>query len=226
MNSVTTLVIGGFVLSAKPLEFITSQFKNYHYIDVNQLPPEFTFQSQAQDIISQYACNKQKIQIIAYSCGGLLALTLLQLAPDNIHKLVMLNSTPCFMTQENWLGISNANLQRLCQRLNKQPLAEFANYFTTLAAYPENIDKKDAQQWQNLAANRDTLMIWLELIEQTDLRPLAEKFATRIVWINSATDSLIPNPAKDTNHKVIANSTHLRMNPNYLQHILEAISHE
>ncbi|TXI99350.1 MAG: alpha/beta fold hydrolase [Neisseriales bacterium] len=226
MNSVTTLVIGGFVLSAKPLEFITSQLKNYHYIDVNQLLPEFTLQSQAQIIISQHVCDKQKVQIIAYSCGGLLALTLLQLAPDNIHKLVMLNSTPCFMAQENWQGISNANLQRLRQRLNKQTLAEFTNYFTALAAHPESIDQKDARQWQNLEANRDTLIIWLELIEQTDLRPLAEKFAARIVWINSATDSLIPNPAQNINHQTIDNSTHLRMNPNYLQYIFEVISHE
>jgi pimeloyl-[acyl-carrier protein] methyl ester esterase len=226
MNSVTTLVIGGFVLNAKPLEFITSQLKNYHYIDVNQLPPEFTLQSQAQTIISQYVCDKQKIQIIAYSCGGLLALTLLQLAPENIHKLIMLNSTPCFMAQENWQGISNANLQRLRQRLNKQSLTEFADYFTTLAAYPESIDKKDALQWQNLAVNRDTLMTWLELIEQSDLRPIAEKFATRIVWINSATDSLIPNPTQNSNHKIISNSTHLRMSPDYLQCIFEAIYHE
>jgi pimeloyl-ACP methyl ester carboxylesterase len=226
MSTVTTLLIGGFVLSAKPLEFITSQLKNYHYIDVNQLPPEFTLQSQAQAIISQYVCDKQKIQIIAYSCGGLLALTLLQLAPNNIHKLVMLNSTPCFMAQENWQGISNANLQRLRQRLNKQSLTEFADYFTTLAAYPESIDKKDALQWQNLAANRDTLMTWLELIEQSDLRPIAEKFATRIVWINSATDSLIPNPTQNSNHKIISNLTHLRMNPDYLQCIFEAISYE
>ena len=266
MSTVTTLLIGGFVLSAKPLEFITSQLKNYHYIDVNQLPPEFTLQSQAQTIISQYLCDKQKIQIIAYSCGGLLALTLLQLAPENIHKLVMLNSTPCFMAQENWQGISNANLQRLRQRLNKQPLVEFANYFTTLAAFPESIDKKDALQWQNLAANHGTLMIWLELIELSDLRPIAEKFAARIVWINSATDSLIPNPTQNilnqihhprsliyssptrcrlrhksptsistrvcsnqfeyTNCKIITNSTHLRMNPDYLQCIFEVISHE
>lgn len=226
MSSVTTLVIGGFVLNAKPLEFITSQLKNYHYIDVNQLPPEFTLQSQAQAIISQHVCDKQKVQIIAYSCGGLLALTLLQLAPDNILKLVMLNSTPCFMAQEGWQGISNINLQRLRQRLNKQPLAEFANYFTTLAAYPKSIDKKDALQWQNLAANRDTLMIWLELIEQSDLRPIAKEFAARIVWINSATDSLIPNPAQNVNYKIISDSTHLRMNPDYLGYILEAISHE
>jgi pimeloyl-ACP methyl ester carboxylesterase len=226
MSSVTTLVIGGFVLNAKPLEFITSQLKNYHYIDVNQLPPEFTLQSQAQAIISQYVCDKPKIQIIAYSCGGLLALTLLQLAPDNIHKLVMLNSTPCFMVQENWQGISNTNLQRLHQRLNKQPLAEFANYFTMLAAYPKTIDKKHAQQWQNLAAKRDTLIIWLELIEQSDLRPIAAKFAARIVWINSATDSLIPNPAQNSNHKIIGDATHLRMSPDYLQYIFEAISHE
>jgi pimeloyl-ACP methyl ester carboxylesterase len=226
MNSVTTLVIGGFALSAKPLGFITSQLRNYHYVDVNQLPPEFTLHSQAQAIISQHVCDKQKVQIIAYSCGGLLALTLLQLAPENIHKLVMLNSTPCFMAQENWQGISNANLQRLRQRLNKQTLAEFANYFTTLAAFPESIDKKDALQWQNLAANRDTLMIWLKLIEQTDLRPIANKFATRIVWINSATDSLIPNPTQNINCRIIINSTHLRINPNYLQCIFEVISHE
>lgn len=226
MNSVTTLVIGGFVLNAKPLEFITSQLKNYHYIDVNQLPSGFTLLSQAQDIISQHACDKQKIQIIAYSCGGLLALTLLQLAPDNIYKLVMLNSTPCFMAQENWQGISNTNLQRLRQRLSKQTLAEFANYFTTLAAFPESIDKKDVLQWQNLAANRDTLMIWLELIEQTDLRPIANKFAARIAWINSATDSLIPNPTQNINCRRIINSTHLRMSHDYLRYTFEAISYE
>lgn len=226
MNSITTLIIGGFALNAKPLEFITSQLKNYHYIDVNQFKPKFTLLSQAQDIISQYACDKQTIQIIAYSCGGLLTLTLLQLAPDNIHKLIMLNSTPCFMAQENWQGISNANLQRLRQRLNRQSLAEFADYFTTLAAHPENIDKKKIPQWQNLAASRDTLMIWLELIEQSDLRTLSEKFAARITWINSATDSLIPNPAQNINCKIVINSTHLRMNPDYLQYMLEAISDE
>jgi hypothetical protein len=95
-----------------------------------------------------------------------------------------------------------------------------------LAAYPKTIDKKHAQQWQNLAAKRDTLIIWLELIEQSDLRPIAAKFAARIVWINSATDSLIPNPAQNSNHKIIGDATHLRMSPDYLQYIFEAISHE
>ena len=73
---------------------------------------------------------------------------------------------------------------------------------------------------------RDTLMIWLELIEQSDLRTLSEKFAARITWINSATDSLIPNPAQNINCKIVINSTHLRMNPDYLQYMLEAISDE
>ena len=78
--------------------------------------------------------RQTKIQIIAYSCGGLLALTLLQLAPENIHKLVMLNSTPCFMAQRELAELA-ALICNVCQRLEETTTSKFANYFTTLRLF-------------------------------------------------------------------------------------------
>lgn len=219
MNQSKTVIIGGFALNQRPLDNLIAQLNNYFFIDINEFLAPFDLNELAQQLATQLKQQKNSLNIIAYSCGGLLALKLAELIPQQIKSVILINSTPCFMQNADWQGITLDNLQLLQQRLEKSSLKSFLNYFTQLAAQPVTLPLSELYSWQSKANNQATLHQWLQIITKTDLRDLIPKLVPQLIWLNAEYDQLIPSPQQNSHGKILSASSHLEIDtPQLITH--------
>ena len=100
MNATKVIVIGGFGVNQRPLADLIEPLTDYSFIDVNAFPAPFTLETLAQQISAQLAKQSDPYYLIAYSCGGLLALKLAKLMPQQIKTLILINATPELKTDQ------------------------------------------------------------------------------------------------------------------------------
>ena len=71
----------------------------------------------------------EPLTVCGWSLGGLVALRWAQLAPEQVQRLVLVASTPCFAERDDWLfGMAQATLQQFAAELEQ-------NYATTLRRF-------------------------------------------------------------------------------------------
>lgn len=216
MNPIQTIIIGGFALNQRPLATLIQQIKNYSFIDINSFTAPFTLEELTQQLTTQFKQQYTSLQIIAYSCGGLLALKLAELMPQQIKSIILINSTPYFMKQDNWQGIAIEDLQLLEQRLEKTPVKNFLNYFTQLIAQPVKLPQKELHTWHSPACNQAGLSQWLEIIGKTDLRKLVPQLTPKLIWFNAEYDQLILYPKQNSQAHILSASSHLEIDSQQL----------
>jgi pimeloyl-[acyl-carrier protein] methyl ester esterase len=211
MNATKIIVIGGFGVNQRPLTALIEPLTDYSFIDVNAFPAPFTLEALAQQISAQLAKQSDQYCLIAYSCGGLLALKLAELMPQQIKTVILINTTPCFMQQDNWQGIAPSNLQRLRQRLNNGSLHSFMNYFIQLIARPAILNHAELAAWQSTANNKANLNQWLDILASCDLRNLISQLTPALIWLNAEQDQLIPYPQQNQAAQILTSSSHLEL---------------
>lgn len=216
MNQTKTIIIGGFALNQLPLTRLINTLNNYYFVDINALPAPFTLEELAQQIIVQFGQQDSSLKIVAYSCGGLLALKVAELMPKQVKLVILINSTPCFMQQDNWQGITYNNLQLLQQRLENFSLQNFLNYFTQLTAQPVTLSRSELNYWQSKYCHQANLDQWLKIIANADLRTLIPNLTPQLIWFNAAHDQLIPFPQQNPNTQILSASSHLELNSQQL----------
>lgn len=216
MNQTKTIIIGGFALNQCPLDNLIAQLNNYSFIDINEFLAPFDLNELAQQIATQLRQQNNSLKIIAYSCGGLLALKLAELIPQQVKSIILINSTPCFIQQESWQGINLDNLQLLQRRLKKSSLNSFLNYFTQLVARPVTLTQNELNTWQSKSSNQTNLSQWLKIIASTDLRDLVPKLTPQLIWLNAEHDQLIPYPQQNPHTKTLLASSHLEIDSQQL----------
>ena len=115
---VKLLLIGGFGFNDLPLKAISKLFGESMFIDINQFSENYTLLMMANHLI-QTQSEYQADYIVAYSMGGLVLLKAIELSSIRLaNKLILLNSTPCFMANKNWQGVSHQDYESLLTRLS------------------------------------------------------------------------------------------------------------
>lgn len=209
VSNLKLLLIGGFGFNELPLKGISELFGEYRFIDINQFSENYTLEMMADKLIqiqSQYMAN----YIVAFSMGGLLVLKAMELSAMPLaDKVILLNSNPCFMTKENWQGVSHQDYESLLTRLSSSSFDSFMTYLSRFFAYPYPISKEvDYKKWW---ANTDhkRLLNLLSIFVATDLREKCAKFIEQITWINSSDDALVKMNQSHHNSFILDNSSHL-----------------
>ena len=191
------VVINGLVCNPQVLN--SWNLENYLLVDINARE-KINLEDLAQEI-SLHATAATTI--LAYSCGSILGMKLLNDYPDKFKHLIAINSTPYFMQQDNWLGIKKEALDNLQLRLGKVKqlsTEQFQRYFLRLAATPLGLSKEELNHYLNPQATFTNLEYWLQLIKKSDLRALAKELKAKITWINASQDLLVPAPQQHANH--------------------------
>lgn len=219
------LLIGGFAFNDLPLKGVSELFGEDRFIDINQFNDDYTLEMMADKLIqiqSQYMGN----YIVAFSMGGLLVLKAIELSTISLaDKVILFNSTPCFMTKENWQGVSYQDYESLLTRLSSSSFDSFMTYLSRFFAYPYSISKEvDYKKWW-ANTNHKRLLNLLSIFVATDLREGFAKFIDQIIWINSSEDILVKMNQSRHNSFTLANSSHLlfdkhQLNQLFNNHIL------
>lgn len=196
------LLISGFVCSRRIFDPLLPLLDDYDYLDINTLKlPENL------DIFAEQFGHQQIQNIIAYSCGALLGLKLLE--HGITCRLIAINSTPYFMAQVNWSGIAPHDLISLQQRLENSTSTQFQRYFLQLAAYPQRLSPPLLALLVNPAAKKEILRKWLGIMLTTDLRIIKEQHDAKSCWINAKNDILISNPQQHQADYILPLANHL-----------------
>lgn len=201
-------VIGGFGFNYQPLKSLDQLNLAINFIDINQFAANYSLEQMAHSLVQQINPT-QPIDILAYSSGGLLALKVYHDYPHLINRLILLNSTPRFMMDSNWLGINQTNFNKILHKTTILSPNSLMPYLSTLYAHPYSIAENIQMHWSN--SNTPQLTNWLSIIHDSDLRG-NYLFTDKLLWLNSKHDSIIKLNLNYLNTTIIDDSSHLMIN--------------
>lgn len=220
---VKLLLIGGFGFNDIALSGVSELFAEYRFIDINQFSENYTLLMMAAHLI-QVQSEYQGDYIVAYSMGGLVLLKAIELSSIRLaNKLILLNSTPCFMTKEDWQGVSHYDYESLLTRLSLSSFDSFMTYLSRFFAYPYPISKEVNYKkwWAN--TNHKRLSNLLAIFLATDLREECAKFIEQVIWVNSSDDALVRINELWQNSFTLAKSSHLILDRAQLNKLFKSL---
>ncbi len=208
------VVIGGFVLNdlvMKPLNKISNRVK---FIDINTFEAPFNIEFATNKVIEIINSYEEKVILCGYSVGGLIVIKIANLIPDIINKTILINSTPRFLSDDNWHGIKIEDFSQLEQKLENMSLEQFKQYFSALAMYPYRDNQ--LSKLQSEKSTKATLANWLQIIKITDLISELANVSVAMLAIYAANDHLVPDSNTLGNHLIdkytLQESSHASLN--------------
>ncbi|MCH9644458.1 MAG: alpha/beta fold hydrolase [Gammaproteobacteria bacterium] len=186
-------------------------FGEAHYISGSYKPNNIT------DIITKRI--RTPTIIIGWSLGGLIALLASLLAPEMIHKIIIINSNPCFVRQQKWPGVSSTFIKNFIEHFNNKP-QKLLQHFLRQIAYNKNEHRILNHKLVLPKSHQHTA--WgaaLRLLQQTNLSSHLDSLKIPCQFLLSENDLLIPHciskhiKAKNPSIgcKIIKNSGHFSL---------------
>ncbi|MCB1776990.1 MAG: pimeloyl-ACP methyl ester esterase BioH [Candidatus Competibacteraceae bacterium] len=137
---------------------------------------------------------------IGWSLGGLVAQQVAAMTPKKVSRLVLVNSTPCFVQRPDWPhGIALPVLQRFAEELREDYRAVLKRF---IALEVHGSDRASAQLKQLKAMlfqhgdpDVSALEDGLAMLETRDLRPGLAKIAAPTLLLMGQRDQLVPADA-------------------------------
>ena len=159
--------------------------------------PNYDLDSMAQVLSAQF---DEPLMVCGWSLGGQVALHWAQLAPEQVQRLVLVSSTPCFVEREDWLfGIAQDTLQQFAAELER-------DYAATLRRFLALQVRGSEHERELLLALRKCLFSrgepdlaalrgGLEILRDTDLRGELPSIRQPALAIAGERDKLTPPEA-------------------------------
>jgi pimeloyl-[acyl-carrier protein] methyl ester esterase len=144
--------------------------------------------------------------IIGWSLGGLTALQLCNRYPHYFTHLILLASTPRFMQDSNWYGMSASQIKKQLAFANSDLTGYYETFFK-LAAYPEKSSAVLETAKQHLHAPHETILTHLlENLFYHDMREPFTKLNLPIMQIIGEKDVVI-RPEQSSQANTLVNHT-------------------
>lgn len=157
-------------------------------------PNPYTLQALADQLADQIPAGSY---VLGWSLGGLVATEIALRHSNKVKQLGLLASSPCFMQQSDWPGMSAAVLQQFADSLSAN-LALTVERFLAIQSMGSSSARQDTRALKQavLALPLPTeavLSAGLQLLQQTDLRDQLVKLPMPVTWCLGRLDSLVPS---------------------------------
>lgn len=208
------IIIGGFLFNQKPLQplinKLANQYNKIYFIDINLINNLGSLNDLCEIIYKQIS-NLNRTNLLGWSLGGLIALKLAMLYPQQFEKVILLNSSPKFIAENNWGGIKQNDFNNLYNKLIKVNHINFAKYFIRLANYPNKqyLDYINQINSTLPLLKLDQLINSLQILNSTDLRAEMLKSNLNLLAIYGSNDILVPYNKLPFKQVIINNSPHI-----------------
>ncbi len=106
----------------------------------------------------------KKFAVLGWSLGGLYALRLLLAAHEHISHLLLVATSPCFIANVQWPGISRPIMNNFIQSFHKQPQQTILDFIKL------QLDRSESIEMNNM--NYAALADGLQILSTWDLRSL------------------------------------------------------
>lgn len=132
---------------------------------------------------------------LGWSLGGQVTLTAAIHYPERVLKAIIVTSSPKFIGNKTWPGLSWSILQQFAQNLAFDYETTFARFITSQLLHSEHLHEvKNIIQaaLQQRAPSLKALMKGFKIIRETDLRPELIKITCPTLYIYGRSDALVP----------------------------------
>jgi pimeloyl-[acyl-carrier protein] methyl ester esterase len=163
-----------------------------YFLDLPPLfPSNAMLESTCHLLESQFP--EENIILLGWSLGGLISIKLCERNPRRYKALILIASTPCFSSQEDWLGISAAHQEIFETQLEKN-YEDFRNYYLKLISYPFSFSSvgEDLQACLMPPDLFENYKSYKQILFKTDLRSHYSRIQLPILVIQGEKDLIVP----------------------------------
>jgi len=221
------LLIHGWGMSGRvwePIEKTLSQHFKLIMVDLPGmgLSEEIEDYTLANLVEELYLIMPPRVSILGWSLGGLIALKYSLCYPEDVKRLFLVSTTPCFINSEDWAyGIDKSVLNKFFEELTEQYSKTVTHFFSLQLFGSEN--RKEIIRFLNstfieqLTPKINSLMSALVILRDTDLRRLITTIDIPTLIIVGEKDKITPKAAsvfmqskiKKSIIKVFDNASHI-----------------
>jgi pimeloyl-[acyl-carrier protein] methyl ester esterase len=157
----------------------------------------FTLDSLVDQLCVQFA---QPVSVVGWSLGGIISLNWAARNPENVSRLMLVASTPCFTASPDWdFGMPQETLELFAAELEKNYAATLRRFLSLQLRGSENErelltvlrDRLFARGEPSMAALRGGL----DILRNADLRPMLSQIMQPTLAIVGQRDKLTPPQA-------------------------------
>ena len=151
------------------------------------------------------------LNVCGWSLGGLVALRWAQLAPQQVQRLVVVASTPCFAERKDWLfGVPAETLRQFAVELERDHIAMLRRFLTLLvrggANERELLAELRSRLFNHGQPDINALRDGLEILRDVDFRAELPYIAQPALLIAGECDKLTPPEASEYMAQALPNA--------------------
>ncbi len=160
-------------------------------------PFPFTLDAIANELSSHFT---GQLNVCGWSIGGLVALRWAQISRQQVQRLVLVASTPCFTEQENWpYGVAEETLRQFATELEQDKVAMLRRFIYLMVRGSVNERELLADLRSRLFSHgqpdMNALRGWLEILRDVDFRAELPGISQPALLIAGECDKLTPPEA-------------------------------
>lgn len=155
---------------------------NYHYFD-------WKLYLDDKNSLPLFLNKFQKVVIISWSLGAIIALEAALLKTNKIKKLILLSPTARMTKDNNYPGVDHKILAAMASKLNTQQ-QKLINDFAINCFFPEPADQKLTEMSSHFT--KSELKKGLEFLNDSDLRAELHKIKIPALILHGNKDKIIP----------------------------------
>lgn len=134
------------------------------------------------------ALGLESVNLLGWSLGGMVAQKLATRFPARIARLILVATTPCFVSTLGWrYGLADTAVRSLARDFNRNPTQTRENFWRLQFQGEESIPTP-----QLPPVERETALDGLELLRRVDLRDELNKITMPTLVLHGSADSIIP----------------------------------
>jgi pimeloyl-[acyl-carrier protein] methyl ester esterase len=159
----------------------------------SQAPAPYSLDAVAKQVAAQIPAGSL---LLGWSLGGLVASQIALAEPAKVRALALLASSPCFMAQADWPGMSAQVLQQFAQSLSTD-LALTVERFLAIQSMGSSSARQDTRLLKQAVLalplpDARVLAAGLDLLQQCDLRLELPSLRMPLTYCFGRLDSLVP----------------------------------
>lgn len=134
------------------------------------------------------ALKIERVALLGWSLGGMLALELAIRFPERIQRLILIASTPRFVSTDDWqYGLADAAVRALARDIKRAPTSTLENFWRLQFQGEEFIPSPLLPTVEMMTA-----LGGLEILRQVDLREELVRITMPTLVVHGTADTIIP----------------------------------
>lgn len=183
LNKINMVFFHGWGFDSEVFKFFSEKLNNKYeaiLIDLKKYDLDYIARNILPDIPDQAV-------LIGWSLGGLLGVKLADLSPHKFSKIILLNTNPCFVENNNWPGVKSEIFEKFERDLDINP-KKLLNKFAMLQF--KGIEKYLKFPQNDLEV--EVLRQGLKYLKQENIIDNLKKYNKNLLMIFSTNDNLVP----------------------------------